>query len=354
MSSSEEKTEEASDHRLRNARKEGDVAVSHHLTDGLVFAAVCIAIWLAADLGFRQLDTIFSAAMDAVPNKLHAGEELSSAANAMIIAALYIVAPLLLLAALVSLVVSVTQTRGMFSTEPMKFKFDRLNPSETIKNLFSTRQLGVLIQMVLAVGLIGGIVLSTLNSFIELMIFDIYGTERFIGGSVAKALMYLFFLAAGVYVALGLLDYAQAYFEFLKRNRMSKSDRKREHKENDGDPQLKSELRARWREIDETSPKSGVAGASVVIANPTHFTVALYYATGKTDLPIVVAKGKDQTALKMRAEAIHLSVPIIENPPLARSLYRSVELGGCIGDEHLETVAEIFRWLNRMKKDVIL
>jgi flagellar biosynthesis protein FlhB len=240
MSSSEEKTEEASDHRLRNARKEGDVAVSHHLTDGLVFAAVCIAIWLAADLGFRQLDTIFSAAMDAVPNKLHAGEELSSAANAMIIAALYIVAPLLLLAALVSLVVSVTQTRGMFSTEPMKFKFDRLNPSETIKNLFSTRQLGVLIQMVLAVGLIGGIVLSTLNSFIELMIFDIYGTERFIGGSVAKALMYLFFLAAGVYVALGLLDYAQAYFEFLKRNRMSKSDRKREHKENDGGPQLRT------------------------------------------------------------------------------------------------------------------
>lgn len=351
MSSSEEKTEEASDHKLREARKQGDVAVSKNLTSALGFAAVCLVIWMGADLALQQLQVLLLTAFETLASKGH-GEKVGHAIEKMLSAALYVVVPLLLLAAVVSVMVSLVQTRGMFSAEPLKFKFERLNPGESLKNLFSTKQLGVLVQMLLAMGLLGGILFWTFKSFVGPMINGIYESGSDIGGISAKALTTMFLGAAVVYVALGLLDYVQQYLEYLKRNRMSKTDRKREHKENEGSPEVKAELRARRLELAGPLHKLGVGGANVVITNPTHFAVALYYEAGVVILPMVVAKGQDDMALSMRAEARRLAIPIMENPPLARALYRSIELGECIGDEHLEAVADVFRWVGRLKTAV--
>ena len=352
MSASEEKTEEPSDLKLLNARKNGDVAVSHHLTESLVFLAACTGIYFSGDLIFLRADMLFAAALDT--SRVGASDEgLAAAAIIMIYAALHVVVPLLVLVFIVSLLAGLIQTRGMLSIEPMKFKLDRLNPMEAIKIIFSTRQFGVLLHMLLAIAFLGWVVVATSVFFWEPMIYSMYNDERIQRGIFVGALMHLFFNASLVYLVLGFIDYAQQFFEYRKRNRMSKTDRRLENKENYGNPEIKAEVRARWIELQERQPGLGVAGASVVITNPTHFAVALYYSEGDADLPIVIAKGKDETALSMRAEAVRFSVPIMENPPLARALYSSVNLWGYIGEDHIEAVAEVFRWVRRVNRSTV-
>ncbi len=346
--SSEEKSEPATAHKLREARKRGDVAVSKDLSSAVVFAAVFGLLWFCGEFSQHHLQQLLGAALDVVASGAR-GERMGAAIEQMLLAALQVVLPFLLVAAVVSVVIGVVQTRGMMSGEPLQIKFDRLNPAEALKQLFSTKQLGVLVLMLSKFALLAGVLVWTFKTFLGPMINGIHGDVGETWGTGATALRVLFTGATAVFVALGLVDYLQQYFEHFKRNRMSKTERKQERKNTDGSPQVKAEQRARRRELLEAPVGQGVAGASVVVTNPTHFAVALYYEPGVVALPVVVAKGQDAQALAMRAEAGRHAVPIMENPPLARALFRSVELGQCIDEAHVDAVAEVFRWVRRVK-----
>ncbi|RQP21309.1 EscU/YscU/HrcU family type III secretion system export apparatus switch protein [Piscinibacter terrae] len=346
--SSEEKTEKATPHKLREARKRGEAAVSKDLSSAVVFAAVLGLLWFGSGASQRHLQRMLLAALDVVSSGGH-GPQMAAALEQMLEAALHVIVPYLLLAALVSIVIGVVQTRGVFSTEPIKIKFDRLNPAESLKQLFSTRQLGVLVQMLLKLALLGVVLVWTVQSFLGPMVQALHGSAAD-GWSVGdSALRILFAGAAAVFLFLGLVDFLHQHFEYLKRNRMSKTERKQERKNTDGSPEVKAEQRARRRELMSAPVPMGVAGASVVVTNPTHFAVALYYEPGVVDLPVVVAKGHDAQAMAIRADAGRHDVPIMENPPLARALFSSIELGERIGDEHIDAVAEVFRWVQRFK-----
>jgi flagellar biosynthesis protein FlhB len=348
MSSSEEKTEEATSHKLSEARKRGDVAVSKDLTGSIAFAAVFLLLWLSSDFAEKHLRNMMGTALDVISTPGSA-KSLGQGIADMLISALWVVGPALLVGVVVSLVAGLLQTKGAFSTDPLKIDFNRLNPVETMKQLFSTRQLGVFVLLLLKVGLLGGFLVSTFLSFIGPMISSVEQTSGNAGSIGFSALRTLFGGAALVFVALSLIDYLLQYFEYLKRNRMSKTERKQENKDQDGDPHMKSEQRSFRRELSESPGKPGMSKAQVLVTNPTHFAVALYYEPGMVELPVVVAKGEDATALAMRTEATARAIPIMENPVLARALHRSVGLGEYIGDEHLEAVAEVFRWIKRLK-----
>ena len=347
--SSEEKSEEPTDHKLREARKKGEVATSRDLTGAVAFLAVMLL--LANSTGYigRQLRLILDASLNAVAWGAN-GEGLPAVITQMVFAALWVVGPVLLLAVVVTLLVGLAQTRGMFSTHPVNFKPERMNPAQAFKQLFSTKQLGVLVQMIFKAGALLTIIAWTLRHYLNPMASGMYwsiDTARAVG---LESLNSMFLSGAAVFLVLGIVDYIQQCKEHIKANRMSKTETKREWKDLDGDPKMKWRLKQDRKEILESPrrPRS-LADAQVVVTNPTHFAVALYYEPGVVELPVVVAKGHDAHALAMRRQAQGLCIPVLESPPLARSLHRHVELGECIGDQHLAAVAEVFRWLRRIK-----
>lgn len=348
MSDSEEKTEQPTRHKLKEARKKGEVALSRELTGAIGFVAVFLLLWLGSAFLQGKLRGVLDAALDAIGADSRA--PLTGAAiEQMAVSAMWVVVPVLALAVVAGLAAAFAQTRGVFSTEPLKLKFEKLNPGEALKNLFSTKQLGVLVQMVFKLGLLAAVTVLTVKTFIGPMILGIHAEPGHTSLAGAGAVRVLFGGCGVVFVALGALDFVHQYFEHIKKNKMSKSELKRENKDQEGDPHLRSELKLRRREIVDAPAKLGVAGASVVVTNPTHFAVALYYDGSVVDLPVVVAKGQDDAALAIRREAGRSAVPVLENPPLARALFAGVGLGEAIGDEHVEAVAEVFRWLGRFK-----
>lgn len=348
--SSEEKTEEPSKHKLEGARKRGEVARSKDFTSAFTFLAVFLFIWLGAGFLQEKLYLVLSSALDWIAAPKDAARAEAAIVD-MVVAALWVSVPVLLLAAAIGILMGLLQTRGVFSTEPLQLKFERLNPGEAIKSLFSTRQLGVLIQLVFKILLLSAIMFGTIKVFMEPLILGIYGVTKDVGATGMVALNVLFGGSALVFILLGVIDFLQQHFEYIKQNRMSKSERKRENKDNDGDPLVKANLSSLRREMTNSPPKKGMQDANVLIVNPTHFAVALYYEQGVVDLPVVLAKGSDEVALQLRTEAGRHAIPIMEHPPLARTLFASVALGDHIKDEHIEAVAEVFRWLNRLKSE---
>lgn len=349
--SSEEKTEEASRQKLRDARKRGEVAVSQELTSAAGFMAVLALLWLAWDAMSLRVRHMLDTALDLTANKARA-VDLGPAVERMLVDMLWVVLPLSSAAIAAAMLFAMLQTRGVMSAEPLKISFERMNPGTALTRLFSSRHGVDLLKMLLKLGALLSATAWVLQVFFRPLVSSVYGAADSARMLSTTALFTLFGIAAALFVVLGLVDYGHQFYEFMKQNRMSKTERKREHRDQEGDPNLKSELRSRRFELLAAPPiKHGVVGASVLVTNPTHFAVALYFEPGIVDLPVVVAKGHDEIAWAMRLQARSHAVPIMENPPLARSLFRSVELGEYIGDEHVEAVAEVFRWVATLKVD---
>ena len=350
MSDTEEKTEQPTAQKLRKAREKGDVAQSKELTGSVSFLSVFMMLWLGADFWSARMRGVLGTALDAITANSH--DPVNSASiTTMVSQALLLIGPVFLLAVVAGLLTTFAQTRGVFSTEPLIIKFEKLNPGEALKSLFSTKQLGQLILMLLKLALLASVTVMTIRHYVGPMIQGIHADSGSAGNTMLagmSAVRALFGACGAVFVVLSTLDFMQQYFEYIKKNKMSKSERKRERKDQDGDPHMRSELRSKRREIVDEASKRGVARANVVVTNPTHFSVALHYEPGVVDLPVVVAKGHDEEAFRIRREAAGHAIPVLESPPLARALYAQVAVGEPILPEHVEAVAEVFRWLKTL------
>jgi len=351
--SNEEKTEAPSSHKLREARKRGEVASSKELTGAAGFAAALGVLWAGWEGLAARVDHMMSTALALVASA-DIERDMGVAVQQMLVDMLWVLAPPMLAAVAVAMLVALVQTRGVLSMEPLKIDMARMNPGEAFSRLFSSRQGMELLKMLLKLALLLGIVALALKAHVGPLIAGVYGQPEAAGQAARHGLGTLFAWAAGMFLLLGGIDYAHQFYEFMKQNRMSKTERKREHRDQEGDPYLRSELRTRRKELLGSSLRGGLRSANVVVTNPTHFAVALYYEAGVVDLPVVVAKGQDANALRMRLDARQRGVPILENPPLARSLFRSVGLGEAIGDEHVDDVAEVFRWLASLQGSAAL
>lgn len=347
-SSSEEKSEEASSHKLQEARKKGQVAQSAELNGAAGFVAVGLTLWAMSDSMSLKIERVFASAVDLAQSKKF-DTEMPLALHQMFTDLIWICLPLLLAGAIASVLMGLVQTRGVLAADPVMIQFERMNPGEAIKRLFSTRQIFELLKLLLKLSLLVGIIGIVLKTHLAPLVYAVHGShdEAYVVGFHGLGLMVLW--AGLALLVLGFADYAHQRFEFLKEQRMGKTEVKREQKQLNGDPELQAALRSERRRLLSDAGKGGMGKAQVLITNPTHFAVALYYEPGVVDLPVVVAKGSDSSALQMRTEAKGLAIPILENPPLARSLFAGVAQGDPIGAEHLEAVAEVFRWLNQFK-----
>jgi flagellar biosynthetic protein FlhB len=260
-----------------------------------------------------------------------------------------LIMPICLGLAATGVVVNMAQTKGMFSTQTLKPSFSKLNPLTGFKRMFSMQSIVELGKAIVKIGICGFIgyqlVAEKYPRFLELENGSLPTAAGFIGGVAIE----LGFKVGGVLLAMAALDYLYQRQKFEKSLKMSHQDIKEEARSAEGDPQLKGRIRATQRQMARRRMMQDVPTADVVLTNPTHLAVALKYDPKKKTAPVVVAKGADLIAEQIKKIARENRVPVMENRPLARAIYKMVEIGDEIPGELFQAVAEVLAFIYHLK-----
>ncbi|MBU8918270.1 flagellar biosynthesis protein FlhB [Bacillus sp. FJAT-29953] len=346
---SEEKTEKATPKKRREARNKGQVAKSMELSSSLMLAAFFLFLLIYGKYLGTQLLFLF--------RKLFTSYligELSPAGTHKLFADLTmlcfkIVLPVLLVSFVAALFSNYIQIGFLFTTENLKFNLKKLNPIEGAKRIFSMRTLVELLKNILKITLMGGVSYWLLKKEIGTIL-------QLSQMGAAQMISYLFtfivklgLITSVLYVVIGVADFIFQKFDHEKKLRMSIKEIKDEHKKSEGDPLVKGKIRELQREMSMNRMIQDVPTADVVITNPTHYAIAISYDASKSSAPIVLAKGVDFMAQKIKEIAKENGVIMTENKPLARALYANVEIGQEIPEDLFKAVAEILAYVYRLK-----
>ncbi|SDI39821.1 type III secretion system export apparatus subunit SctU [Paraburkholderia phenazinium] len=339
----DEKTEEPTEKKLRDARNDGETVKSPDLVFALLLIAASLGFAVAGPAMGVHLRTIVQLALD-VRSADQPSFDLRHTLTGMATqAALLMFLPVA--ATLVTAIAALAAQVGFqVSLKPLEPKFSAINPGAGLKRMFSMRSFVDLAKMLVKTAIISAALWKTLLALAPLIVGVAYEPVPDLIQISWSALCRLFAVGGVLYLVLGVADYAVQQWLFIRDHRMSKDDVKREHKDSEGDPHLKGKRKQVAREIVESNPEKKVAGAQAVIVNPTHYAVAVRYMPDEFDLPRVVAKGVDADALEIRRMAMRHGVPIVRNPPLARALYL-VPLDNAIPEACFKAVAAVLAWV---------
>lgn len=344
-----DKTEEPTQRKLEQAHEQGDVIKSMEVSTFFGLVAVTAVIGLTGSGMISVLLPSLRGLFEHAAEISFDGGGLRRLYFTLVNAFLVALAFPLALMAIGGIAGSLTQHRMVFSWKSLEPRFDKISPLGGLKRMFSSESLVSFIKGLLKVAVLGAVMISVLwperDRLDALVTIDIVRTL-----AVAKALalrMLGFMLALMFFIAAA--DYLWARFRYMKRQRMSLQEVKDEHKQTEGDPQIKGRIRQLRMQRARQRMMQKVPEATVVITNPTHYAVALKYDE-TTPAPICIAKGIDEVALRIRERAQGANVPIIENPPLARALYASVDLDEVIPEQHYKAVAQVVGYVLNLKK----
>ncbi len=346
-----EKTEKATPKRKQDERKKGNIFQSQEVIVVFSLLAAFYGLKLLGPMILSELKHCMADFFIRAGNITQIGppEVLSFFADSCMVF-LVTAMPMLLLCSGVSVLCTVAQTRGLFTMQAAAPKFNRLNPIQGIKRLFSMRGVVELTKSLIKVVVFGAIIWNLFKSkfwqFPRMMDMDFAQAVATAGNMVLEiaktsALVMAFVAAA---------DYFYQWWEYEKNLRMSKQELKEEYKQTEGDPQIKGKIRERQQAQARQRMMQKVPTADVVIRNPTHFAVAIQYDPTRNNAPVVVAKGMDELALRIVAIAEENGVFTTENKPLARGLYETVDLDQEIPDEFYQPVAELLAFVYSLKK----
>jgi flagellar biosynthetic protein FlhB len=344
-----EKTEKATPQRKREARQKGQVAKSADLAPAVNVTLTFLLLMLAGTWMLNGLIGIMRETFTVYLNWQVNQENLGVIAGKMTFEAIKIVGPLMGLSLAVALAVNYLQVGTLFTVEPLKMKWEKINPIQGAKRIFSLRSLVELAKSVLKifVGLYVAfqIVWGAKDEITTLSQRSLADILRF----TAEEIVSLGLTIGILLIVMGLLDYLYQRYEYEKSLRMSKQDIKDEFKKTEGDPLIKSKIKERQRQMAMRRMMAELPKADVVITNPTHFAVALKYDASTMSAPTVIAKGQDYLALKIKEIAKKHYIVTMENKPLARALYNQVEVGQQIPEELFKAVAEVLAYVYKLK-----
>jgi type III secretion protein U len=346
---SDEKTEEPTQSKLRKSREDGQVAKSQDLAVAGSLLGVMIALSVMADGAAERLRNILRLALDFGNGDLP-GFELYQRIGSMALQAMLIAAPLALVAALGAAIGLLSHIGLVIAMKAVAPKLESLDPVAGMKKIFSLKSLLTFLQMVFKAVVLGATLWQVITGLLPLIGASTYQSLGGIATLGWTAIVKVLCIALGLFLVLGPVDYGIQRWLFMKGQRMSKDDIKREYKGQEGDPQMKGQRKQIAHELAQASPRKAVAGANAVIVNPTHYAVAVRYHPGEAGLPVVVARGVDAEALRIRRFAQEQGVPVFANPPLARALHK-VEPGGSVPEELFEAVAAVLRWVDEVGRN---
>ncbi|WEG11227.1 flagellar biosynthesis protein FlhB [Pullulanibacillus sp. KACC 23026] len=340
-----EKTERATPNKRREARKKGQVAKSQEVSSAFTLLLAFVFFMIG---GKTFVEGCFNIYRDTFQDSMLLNLTISSTQQLfgqLLLESVKLVGPLLLVVLGAGLFANFVQVGFMFNMESLKMNLGKMNPLEGFKRLFSLRSLVELIKSILKMTITGFIVFTEIWNKRDLIVSigqkSIWDASRLIGSLTIE----IGLTASASLMVLAVADYLYQRFEYEKKLRMSKQDIKDEHKKMEGDPVIKGKRRARQRQMAMNRMMQDVPKADVIITNPTHFAVAIHYDIETMDAPKVIAKGQDHVALKIKEIAKEHKIMTVENRPLARTLFATVEIGETIPEELFNAVGEILAYV---------
>ncbi|MBQ3029427.1 MAG: flagellar biosynthesis protein FlhB [Lachnospiraceae bacterium] len=347
-----DKTEEATPKKLQDARKEGQVARSQELSTAVMLLAFFVAVKVFVGfIGTRFLGC-FQEIYQAID--VYAVDEFGPAMGGAfmrdgLIDILWICLPVFVVAVVVAFVVTIAQVKWQVTAKPLQPKLSKFNPIKGFQRIFSKDKIFELIKDVVKIALIFYVAYSDLTeaagAVVALYDFSLEQAIVYVGDFVINLGIKL----SAIYLIVGFADFIYQKIKFKKDLMMSKQEVKDEYKQQEGDPQVKGKIKSKMREVSQRRMMQKLPEADVVITNPTHFACAIQYDKEVSEAPVLVAKGADYLAQKIKDAAKENNIPIVENKPLARMLYYNVDLDSEIPRELYQMTAEVLAYVYKLK-----
>lgn len=346
-SSSGDKTEKPTPQRLKKAREQGQFLAARGMVGAIQFLAIVVVLENLVPRWKWDFQRAMASLLERGMTGQIAAGEWADLLRALFISTLF---PVLTSGAVVLLVTTGTHlgiSKMGFGLQRLVPKFERLSPMSRFKEL-PGQNLKATVEAVLLLIVLAFTIHSLFGSYADRLLRLPFESVPAGAGQIGALLEDMLRKAAALFLVFGAFDLFRQYRKHMSTLRMTKEEVKEEHKRNEGDPQMKGRIRRLRRDLLRRQMMRDVPKATAVIVNPTHFAVAIRYETDTLSCPVCVAKGKNWLALRIRQIAVQHEVPIIENPPLARALYESIEVGRAIPPEFYKAVAEILAYIYRL------
>lgn len=349
-----EKTEKPTPKKRRDAREEGQIFQSKEINTVVILFSCFIGIKIFGGFISGQLRKF----MVDIFSEINNTDIFLNYNNLMInflkilIVFVTISSPILIIAFLSSLIINYFQVGFLFTNKTLKIKLDRLNPIEGFKRIFSKRALMELVKSILKLGLVGYVTINygknQITRIVKLSSLEpieaLVNFSDLLYGFIVRILSVLFVLA--------IMDYIFQWREHEKNLMMSKEEIKEEYKQTEGDPFIKGKIKERQRRMAMSRMMQDIPKADVIITNPTHYAVAIKYDKDKFYAPYILGKGVDLVAENIKKIARENMIPIVENKPLARAIYDSIDIGDIITEDLYEAVAEVLAYVYSLKDEI--
>jgi len=351
---STEKTEQATPKRKRDTREKGQVAKSVEFTTVIMVMALFSSLSV---FGARFIDNtrIFLTnflTFDAGDVYGMSNATATKLFSDIVLSFFKIMSPIFIAAVVAALIANYLQVGFLFSPKAIQPKMDKINMLSGFKKLFSMKTFIELIKSIIKIAIIVYLAYTEyrvrLIEFPNLMTNNVFASMRF----MSKALLSLAFKVAIAMALIAPLDYLFQRWKHNKDMKMSKQEVKDENKMIEGDPHVKGKIKQKQREISAMRMMQAIPDADVVITNPTHYAVAISYDEEKHDAPIIIAKGKDHLAIRIKEKAKELDIVMVENRPVAQSMYFYCEIGDEVPEDLYQAVAEILTYVYKLKNKI--
>ncbi|MGE5473467.1 MAG: flagellar biosynthesis protein FlhB [Ignavibacteriales bacterium] len=346
----EEKTEKATPKKRQDARQKGQVFKSKEINSAVLLLAMFLTLKYSCPMIYEELFKYTQAIFNEYMKRDIA--EVSTLMNFLLYTLTVfgkVMLPILLVSVLAGLISGYAQVGFLFTLEPLRIKLEKLNPITGIKNMFSRKSLVELVKSFIKISVSFYVAYLYLKG-------EAQNVSKLVDMDVINIVVYIGNVAINVSIGiiviliiLAVFDYIFEWWDYERNLRMSKHELKEEYKQTEGNPLIKSKIKQKQRQLSASRMMKEIPKADVVITNPTHFAVAIKYEPEKSAAPVVLAKGQDYLALRIKEVAKENRVEIVENKPLARTLYSTVEIGEAIPEELYQAVAEVLAFVYSLK-----
>ncbi len=350
-----EKTEEPTAKKLQDARDEGQVAKSREVANAMTMIGLFLLLKVILTFLGNEFLGSFESTYNRIPSliKMHNGQlrhgDMTMLLQSALLRIVITTAPFLAVGFILSFIADFIQVKWHVTKKPLQPKLSKLNPISGFKRIFSSQSLVELLKSLLKIILVVYVVYTTLRDQLEL-IYLLFNMPLWQGIATAGDIAINLGLKISIiYIVIALIDFVYQKRKFHEDQKMTKQEVKDEYKNAEGDPAVKGKQRQRMQEASRRRMMQDVPKADVVITNPTHFAVAIQYDLEIAPAPVVLAKGEDHLAAKIKEVAKENKVEIVENKPLARMLYYNVEIGEQVPPELYQTVAEVLAMVYHIK-----
>ena len=346
----EDKTEEPTEKRRKDAREKGQVARSQELNAAFVLLMGFFCLRILWEYIYTNISeyTVYIYTHLAQSTSIENIRELFIGIMLLLAKTSF---PIMVAILIIGLSINIFQVGLVVSTQRLKINLEKLNPINGFSRIISRRSLVELIKSIFKILIIGSFIYMYLKDQIPFMPYLMYFDLAKSLEEIANIIFNMVFKVIAIIIVMGILDYAYQKWQTTQDLKMSKQEVKDEHKQMEGDPQIKGKIRRKQREMAMMRMMQEVPKADVIITNPTHLAVALMYKQGMV-APLVVAKGQDLVAERIKQIAREYKIAIVENKPLARALYAATEVGDMVPNELYQAVAEVLAYVYRLKNRV--